>query len=280
MFRRILLFRNLIDNIPKNIGLYSVGVMLLFLFHITINPFQILFGLFAFLLSYSSIYVLNDFYDTEEDMKDEKKVPRKPLARGVVTRNEAVWILFSFLTLGLLLSISLNLFFFSVVIALVFINMIYSIPLSGISNKSLEEATLRSLKHTILGLPLVFLMQLLKIFLPWTISQAAFQFPILFAVAFSLLYVILFKGYKEYLTIGESIKQTPISFGAVVVVFVLSMSMYPNPIVQASVVLYVLAGIMSFRNSHLADRRVLLLSPIYILLGILFIFYLVTNVAG
>ena len=280
MLLRVLLFRNLTDNIPKNIGLYSVGVMLLFLFRITINPFQILFGLFAFLLSYSSIYVLNDFYDAEEDMKDEKKVPRKPLARGVVTRNEALWILLSFLILGLLLSISINLFFFGVVISMVFINMIYSIPLNGISDQSFEDVNLRSLKHTILGLPLVFFMQLLKIFLPWTISQATFQFPILFAIAFSLLYVILFKGYKENLTIGESVKQTPIYFGAAVIVFVLSMSMYPNPIVQASVVLYVLAGIVFFRNSHLTDRRVLLLSPIYILLGILFIFYLVTNVAS
>ena len=73
MFRRILLFRNLTDNIPKNIGLYSVGVMLLFLFRIKIDLLQILLGLLAFLVSYSSIYVLNDLYDIEDDKRDEKK---------------------------------------------------------------------------------------------------------------------------------------------------------------------------------------------------------------
>ena len=278
MIQRVLLFRNLIDNIPKNIGLYSVGVMLLFLFRVTIDSLQFLLGLLAFMVSYSSIYVLNDLCDIEDDKKDEKKVLRKPLAHGVVNRSEAVTIFISFLILGLLLSIFLNLLFFCVIIALVLINMIYSIPLTNITKQSQDEEHTRSLKHTILGPPLVLLMQLLKIFLPWTISAEVMQFPALFAVGFSLVYVILFKGYKEYQTIGESVKQAPFSFGVAIVVFVLSMSMYPEPLVQASIVLYILAGIIFFRNSHLTDRRILLLSPIYILLGIMILFYLMTNV--
>ena len=278
MIQRVLLFRNLIDNIPKNIGLYSVGVMLLFLFRVTIDSLQFLLGLLAFMVSYSSIYVLNDLCDIEDDKKDEKKVLRKPLAHGVVNRSEAVTIFISFLILGLLLSIFLNLLFFCVIIALVLINMIYSIPLTNITKQSQDEEHPRRLKHTILGPPLVLLMQLLKIFLPWTISAEVMQFPALFAVGFSLVYVILFKGYKEYQTIGESVKQAPFSFGVAIVVFVLSMSMYPKPLVQASIVLYILAGIIFFRNSHLTDRRILLLSPIYILLGIMILFYLMTNV--
>jgi len=230
------------------------------------------------MVSYSSIYVLNDLCDIEDDKKDEKKVLRKPLAHGVVNRSEAVTIFISFLILGLLLSIFLNLLFFCVIIALVLINMIYSIPLTNITKQSQDEEHTRSLKHTILGPPLVLLMQLLKIFLPWTISAEVMQFPALFAVGFSLVYVILFKGYKEYQTIGESVKQAPFSFGVAIVVFVLSMSMYPEPLVQASIVLYILAGIIFFRNSHLTDRRILLLSPIYILLGIMILFYLMTNV--
>ena len=96
MIKRVLLFRNLIDNIPKNIGLYSVGVMLLFLFRVTIDSLQFLLGLLAFMVSYSSIYVLNDLCDIEDDKKDEKKVLRKPLAHGVVNRSEAVTIFISF----------------------------------------------------------------------------------------------------------------------------------------------------------------------------------------
>ncbi len=256
MIRRVLLFRNLIDNIPKNIGLYSVGVMLLLLFRGTFDPLQFLLGLLAFMVSYSSIYVLNDLYDVEDDKKDEKKVLRKPLAQGVVNRSEAEKIFISFLILGLLLSISLNMLFFCVVSSLVFINMIYSIPLTTITNQSLEEVSPRSLKHTILGPLLVLLMQSLKIFLPWTIGTEVMQFPVLFAVGFSLIYVILFKGYKEYRTIGESVKQRPFSFCVAIVVFVLSMNMYPEPLVQASIVLYIIAGIMFFWNSNLTDKKV------------------------
>jgi hypothetical protein len=277
MFQKVLLFRNLTDNIPKNIGLYSVGVMLLFLFRIAIDPLQILLGLLAFLVSYSSIYVLNDLYDIEEDKKDERKVLRKPLAQGVVIRKEAVTIFVSFLILGLLISIFLNLLFFCVVSSLIFINLIYSIPLTNIRKQSLEDARSKSLKHTTLGLPLVILMQLLKIFLPWTINTQVMQFPVLFAIGFSLMYAILFKGYKEYRTVGESVMQAPFSFGFASAFFISSIGLYPEPLVQALIVLYILAGIVFFRNSHLTDRKVLLLSPVYILLGIIVLFFVITR---
>jgi hypothetical protein len=222
--------------------------------------------------------VLNDLYDIEDDKRDEKKALRKPLAQGVVDRKEAVTILISFLFLGLLFSVFLNLLFFCVIISLILINLIYSIPLTNSRDQSLEDVRPKSLKHTILGLPLVLLMQLLKIFLPWTISSGVMQFPVLFGIGFSLLYVILFKGYKEYLTIGESVLQAPFTFGFASAFFISSMSLYPEPLVQASIVLYILAGIGIFRNSHLTDRKVLLLSPVYILLGILVLFYLMSNV--
>ena len=275
MFRRVVLFRNLTDNIPKNIGLYSVGVMLLLLFHITIDLLQILLGLLAFLVAYSSIYVLNDLYDIEDDRKDERKVLRKPLAQGVVIRKDAVMIFISFLILGLLFSIFLNLLFFCVISSLIFINLIYSIPLTNIRNQRLKDVRSKSLKHTTVGLPLVILMQLLKIFLPWTISTQVMEFPVLFAIGFSLIYAILFKGYKEYRTIGESVMQAPFFFGFASAFFISSMSLYPEPLVQGAMVLYILAGIVFFRNSHLTDRRVLLLSPIYIILGIIVLFYVI-----
>lgn len=274
MFRRVLLFRNLIDNIPKNVGLYSVGVILLFLFHFRIDLLQLLLGLLAFLILYSSIYILNDIYDVEIDKKDGRKVLRKPLAQGDIKRNEAMMFFWGFLALGLLLSILLNLFFFCIVSSLVLINFIYSFPLAHVRNQS-KGVHIGGLKQTILGPFLVLLMQVLKIFLPWTISSEMMQYPVLFAVGFSLLYVIIFRGYKEYLTIGQSFKQAPFSFGAAIIIFILSANLYPEPLVQASIVIYILAGVLFFRNSHLTDRRVLILSPIYILLGIIFLFFMI-----
>ncbi len=277
MVRKVLLFRNLIDNIPKNIGLYSVGIMFLLMFRFTFDLLQILIGLLAFLVSYSSIYVLNDLFDAEEDKMDERKAVRKPIALGVVSKREAQITTISILILGLLLSILLNLLFFCVVGSLVLINLIYSISLTSIWKQSLEDVPPKSLKHTNLGLPLVLLMQILKIFLPWTFSSHVIQFPILFAIGFSFIYAILFRGYKEYRTIGESVMHAPFSFGFASAFFISSMSLYPEPFIQGLLVIYILAGIVFFRNSYLTDRRVLLLSPVYILLGIIILFILITS---
>jgi 4-hydroxybenzoate polyprenyltransferase len=278
MFRKVLLFRNLIDNIPKNIGLYSVGVMLLLLFRFTIDLLQLLTGLLAFLLSYSSIYILNDIFDTEEDRTDEKKIQRKPIALGVVNRREALAICISFLILGLLLSILLNFVFFCVAGSLVAINIFYSLQLTTIRNQNMDDASPRRLKHTTFGLSLILLMQSLKIFLPWTFSTHIVQFPVLFVIGFSIIYVILFKGYKEYLTIGESVIQAPLYLGFASAFFISSMGIYPEPLGQSLIVIYILAGIVFFWNFHITDRRILLLSPIYILLGIIILLFMIFNI--
>ncbi|MFW9954317.1 MAG: UbiA family prenyltransferase [Candidatus Thorarchaeota archaeon] len=272
MVQKVQPFRNLIDNIPKNIGLYSVGVMLLFLFRVAIDLLWLLVGMIAFLLSYSSIYVLNDLYDIEDDKKDERKILRKPLAQGVVTRKDAIGIFILFLALGLFSSVFLGLPFLSTICSLIFINLLYSTPSIHIKNKSLEEISPRSLKYTLLGLPLVLFMQILKIFLPWTITTEMTQFPILFAFGFSVIYIIIFKGYKEYLTIGESVRHMSGSFSAAIAVFALSMLIYPEPLAQAIIIGYILLGILFFNDSYLTDRKVLLLSPVYIFLGIIFLF--------
>ncbi|MFW9811094.1 MAG: UbiA family prenyltransferase [Candidatus Thorarchaeota archaeon] len=271
------MFRNLIDNIPKNTGLYSIGVMLLLLFHFSFELLQILLGLLVFLISYSSVYVFNDIFDVEEDMRDERKVKRKPIALGVVSKKNAAAIAVFLLSLGLLLSILLNLLFFCVLLSLIFINLIYSISSPSIRKQSLEDVRPSRLKHSNLGLTLIALMQLLKIFLPWTLIIQVMEFPVLFAVGFSIIYIILFKGYKEYLTIGQSVMQAPLLFGFATAFFISSMSLYPEPVIQASIVFYLFAGIVYFRNSHLTDRRVLLQSPVYILLGLIFLFIMISR---
>jgi hypothetical protein len=252
--------------------------MLLLLFRVPFDYLQILLGLLAFLVSYSSVYVLNDLYDEEEDKMDERKIQRKPIARGAVNRDEAIVITGSLLSLGLLLSLLVGLLFLCVTVLLVFLNLIYSILSDNIRKQSLEDVHPKSLKHTNLGLALVTIMQILKIFLPWTFGNHLLQFPVLFAIGLSFIYAILFKGYKEYLTIGQSVIQAPFFFGFAGAFFISSVSLYPEPFSQASIVVYILAGIVLFRNSHLTERRVLLLSPVYIFLGIILLFVILSGI--
>lgn len=259
MFRKIPLFRNLIDNVPKNAGLYMIGVILIVGAHIDYDSFQLYLGLFSFLISYSSIYVMNDLFDIAEDRESGEKTERKPLAKGTVKRSEAFAISGILFAIGILFTLLLNLLFLGVTCILMLANILYSAP------------PLR-LKHGVLGLPLVLIMQLMKILLPWTLTTELVQFPTLFVLGFSVIYLIIFQGYKQQKTIGESIRDESLLFGFSIVMFLASVLLYPRPSFQIFVICYLLAGIVFFRNSHLIDRRVLVLSPVYVLIGIIMFF--------
>ncbi|MHA1904340.1 MAG: UbiA family prenyltransferase [Candidatus Thorarchaeota archaeon] len=292
MIQRILLFRNLVENIPKNIGLYSVGILLLVLYRIAIETTSILLGMLAFIISYSSVYVLNDIWDIAEDVKDAEKIPRKPLARGYVDRREAVKLSATLLVIGLVFSTCLNILFFGLMCSLIVVNILYSAPLihnSRIGHSSHETAQKHnsygveyrtSLKYTVVGLPLIFIMQFLKILLPWTISSELANFPYFFGLGFSCMYLVFFKGYKENETVGECIKQAPILALLTVVIFVLSFVVHPEPVLQAMILMYLLAGITFFWKSRFTDRKVIVLGSIYIIVGVFALLYLMTYIGA
>ncbi|MHA2066569.1 MAG: UbiA family prenyltransferase [Candidatus Thorarchaeota archaeon] len=287
MIHKTLLFRNLVDNIPKNMGLYALGILFLIASGYTFDMLVMIIGLIAFIISYSSVYIFNDIFDISEDERVPAKRTRKPLVKGSVEKSEAVIICLVLLIVGFALSLLLNLVFFGILSIVIIINILYSIPIvtSSRSKSALHEADPRnhtldtkrptSLKYTIAGLPLIFVMQFLKILLPWTVTKELTHFPFLFALGFSFTYMVLFKGYKTNRTVGESVMHEPLLFGAAVLVFVLSMFVHPEPILQASILLYLVAGIVVFRNFRLIDKKVIILSPIYILLGVIILFWLI-----
>jgi len=273
MIRKTLLFRNLVDNVTKNLGLYSVGVLLLVLQRVTFEVVPIVFGLVAFLIAYSSVYVLNDFFDVAEDAIDAEKTKRKPLARGSVERSEAVSIYLAFLVSGLLLSTSLGAQFLAVMVSLLLVNVIYSAPLIAS-----ERTGFLRLKHTLMGWPLVLMMQFLKMLLPWTTTAQLVNFPFLFASGFSLLYIILFRGYKENQTVGESITNEPILPIVTATVFLSSLLAHPEPFLQAMILGYLLIGIAFFWSLRLIDQRVLKLAPLYIIFGVIILMIAMTYI--
>ncbi len=262
MIQKILIFRNLIDNVPKNIGLYMIGIALLFTNHFRFEYTAAIVGLVAFLFSYSSIYVMNDLFDIAEDITSDEKAARKPLAQGIVTKKEAVLISMILLVIGILISSLLNVMFLAIICMLLIVNTLYTIP------------PIR-LKHTVFGLPLILIMQILKILLPWTTSAYLVQFPTLFVLSFSLIYLIIFVGYKQNKTIGVSIREEPVILGVSIVVLFSSMLVYSNPSLQLAIVAYLLAGIVYFRDVHLTDRKVIKWSPFYIFLGVFLLVYLI-----
>ncbi len=263
MIHKILIFRNLIDNVPKNIGLYTISVVLLVANHFSFEYITTIVGLVAFLFSYSSVYVMNDLFDIAEDITSNEKASRKPLAQGIVTKKEAFLISVILLAVGIIFSCLLNVIFFVIICMLIFMNSLYTIP------------PIR-LKQTVFGLPLVLIMQMMKFLLPWSISPNLNQFPTLFVLSFSLLYLIVFIGYKQNKTIGASIKEEPVILGLSIVVLFTSALVYSNPLLQLAIMAYLFAGIIFFHDVHLTDRKVIKWSPIYIFLGVLLLIYLIT----
>ncbi|UCE11117.1 MAG: UbiA family prenyltransferase [Candidatus Thorarchaeota archaeon] len=266
MFGRILLFRNLVDNIPKNIGLYSVGLLFLIINQYTFDVSSMVLGLLAFLISYSSVYILNDIWDAADDRLDEYRIERKPLARGEVKTGEATVIAAVLLATGLILSAALGVIFFAFAFAMVGINALYSSP-------SIGEIRL---KHSPVGIPLVFIMQFLKILLPWTLSTEIYNFPIFFGLGSSSFYTVFFKGYKRNKTIAECFKHSPGLSLLTVVVFSLSLCIHPQPVLQAFILIYLLIGVGIFWRSRFTDKKVIVLGSVYILLGVLILFYLMS----
>ena len=82
-------------------------------------------------------------------------------------------------------------------------------------------------------------------------------------------------GYKQNKTIGASISKEPFLFGVSILVLITSMMLHSNPLFQAAIMLYLLAGIVCFRNEHLTERMVIILSPFYILLGVVVFVYMI-----
>ena len=95
---------------------------------------QMLFGFVAFCFFASSIYIINDYRDIEEDRKHPVKCQR-PLASGRVKKSAAVVICISLLLLGILLGyLADSHFSFLTILGLYFIiNLAYSFGLKNIA---------------------------------------------------------------------------------------------------------------------------------------------------
>jgi 4-hydroxybenzoate polyprenyltransferase len=89
------------------------------------------FGFVLFSLAASSIYVLNDYHDIEEDRQHPTKCHR-PLASGAVTKPQAILLMLGLWGVVSVGAYLLNPTFLAIVIAYVFLNMLYSFKLKHI----------------------------------------------------------------------------------------------------------------------------------------------------
>ena len=114
----------------KNLFIFAP---LVFSFHFTLNDFintSIVFILFSLLAS--SIYVLNDYMDIEEDKQHPKKKYR-PLACGKVSKNTAKVLIITLSSLSLISTYLFNIYLFIVLSIYFILNIAYSLKLKHIT---------------------------------------------------------------------------------------------------------------------------------------------------
>lgn len=105
---------------------------LFFSFHFTeANMVAALFGFVLFSLAASSIYVLNDYFDIEEDRQHPTKCKR-PLASGVVSKAQAVVLMAGLWGIVGVGSYVLHPAFLAIVFGYVLLNIFYSVKLKHI----------------------------------------------------------------------------------------------------------------------------------------------------
>ncbi|WP_321311680.1 decaprenyl-phosphate phosphoribosyltransferase [Halarcobacter sp.] len=106
---------------------------LLFSFHFTTNDsFYTIFAFVLFSLTASSIYVLNDYMDIEEDKQHPKKKFR-PLASGKVTKSTAKLLILFLSGISLISAYLLNINLFIVLSLYFILNIAYSLKLKHIT---------------------------------------------------------------------------------------------------------------------------------------------------
>src|SRR3989338_4656257 len=181
-----------LSHLSRNFYLYFI---LLFTYRllnlISPNPSLIVLGLFAFVVSYSQIYFLNDY----TDIKEEKELSRANLYL-LINNEVGFWLLTVFLILsGFLFTYYFFPSSFFILIVLYLLNFTYSFPPLRLRNKS-------SLREILIFVIYFFKWVLISSY--WKLSFNYFPLPILFmASSLAALNVAMYKRHMKINKLSE-----------------------------------------------------------------------------
>ncbi len=179
---------SLTANIPKNMLQYLLGFALYILVYHSFNPVKLAIGLVSFLVTYSAIYPYNDLMDYKEDRKDKFKKAYKALARGDMSHEEAITLVFGLPIIGMILASFVSSWYMVLLAVLLLLNFLYSAP------------QIRLKKRMKYAIPSMLLMQLIKFSLGWfTFTTNVTRMPGWVIITFSFGYIFGYVLYKKSL---------------------------------------------------------------------------------
>lgn len=172
----------------KNSMQYVLGALLYFAVFGSLDARMLILGLAGFVISYNSVYYVNDIIDYENDKKDAINRKIKPLLTGKFSRREAVAYCLISMLIGLPLSFAVSRPFGMIVAILLFLNILHSTLMKRMGIKAVASN--------------MFVIQLIKYSLGWfSLTLTLDKFPLFTFAAFSAAYVTFYIIYKKKLVL-------------------------------------------------------------------------------
>lgn len=200
----------------KNLFQFMISLTLFLSSGASPDIFKIIVASLGFVISYQSIYILNDIQDYQEDSKNEFKKRIKPFARGDISIEKLVSRMFLYLAIGIPLSFFIGPIFGFVVILALLCNFIHSDKRFGA-------------KETRLGLANFFIMESAKFSAGWFVLGGTFSNLPYFIIFFmSAVYTLSYFIYKNDSSLSHMKRRRSILFILLSVIFyTTSLYLYP-----------------------------------------------------
>lgn len=230
----------------KNLFIFAP---LLFSFHITYeNIINSLIAFILFSLLASSIYVLNDYMDINEDKKHPKKKNR-PLASGEITKNTAKMLIILLSVVSLASSFFINKRLFVVLLIYFILNIAYSLKLKHI---------------TIIDIFIIATGFVLRLFAGSSVIQTSLSMWIIIMTFLLALFLAIAKRRDDVLLFAQG-KETRKNIDGYNIEFVNATMVFMSGVIVVSYILYTVSEDVIKR----LGTNYLYLTSFFVILGIM-----------
>jgi hypothetical protein len=221
-------YNSITINLPKNIFQLLFGVAIFVVAFGMPDLAKLALAIASLGIAYSSVYILNDIMDKEEDAKDPDKLPWKHIANGTISVEMAVCLYALAAIAGMWLSFLVNAVFGSMMALLLLLNILHSSP--RIRLKKMKGPTIANMTA----------IEFMKYSMGWfALTSDTSRFPVFFVLMFAVIYTMGYMAYKFKFD-GNTIKGSKLLFGGfgvvVLALFAFSFVFYDFPLAMVVLV--------------------------------------------